>query len=312
MDDRSRQLEREISQARPKPFKQDKREKVLIVDDFGEVKSGEYLKVFVKILSVISLVCIVAIALFYNFYAQQVSREAVSTKERLVLAQKKINDLSREKEILMARLVISGKDPSIEFQGTKKGKDLVADDETKNLVVPKPEGEDKINKVLVPEQVLGEQEKSNIQPPLIEKVRSPEMQVEKDLPKTIEKTVALEKFTVIKEGATGDLLVRFDIRNVSQSPGDVSGRIFIVLKQDHDFEDDWLVTPQSAIENGIPSEYKKGQYFSIAHFKPVKFRIKHPDDPEFYKKASVFVFNEQADLIFEKLINITDAVESVQ
>jgi hypothetical protein len=311
MDDRSRELEREISQARPKPFKRDKRVKILIVDDFGKIKSGGYLKVFVKILSVVSIVCMVTIALFYHFYTQ-VSRRAVFTEQRLVLAQTKLNDLMREKEILMARLVMSGKDPGIEPNGAKKGKDLVTAVETKNRVVSNPEDEDKINKVLLSGQVLGQQEENKIQPQLIYKDESAETPPENGPPRTIEKTVALEKFTVIKDGATGDLLVRFDIRNISPSPGDVSGRIFIVLKPDHDSEDDWLVVPQSAIENGIPYEYKKGQYFSIAHFKPVKFRIKHPDDPEFYKRASVFVFNEQADLIFEKLINITDAVESVQ
>jgi len=67
------------------------------------------------------------------------------------------------------------------------------------------------------------------------------------------------------------------------------------------------VVPTAALKDGVPSEYKKGQYFSIAHFKPVKFRIKNQADPDFFKKASIFIFNEQAQLIFEELINITEA-----
>ena len=67
------------------------------------------------------------------------------------------------------------------------------------------------------------------------------------------------------------------------------------------------MVPTSALKNGIPFEYKKGQYFSITHFKPVKFRIKNQANPDFFKKASIFIFNEQADLIFEELIDITEA-----
>jgi hypothetical protein len=79
------------------------------------------------------------------------------------------------------------------------------------------------------------------------------------------------------------------------------------LKPDNKIKDHWLVVPTSALKNGIPSEYRKGQYFSIAHFKPVKFRIKNQSDPEFFKKASIVIFNDQGDLIFEKLIDITEA-----
>jgi len=125
--------------------------------------------------------------------------------------------------------------------------------------------------------------------------------------KTINRTVLIEKFAVIRNRAGKDLLVRFDIRNISKSQGDVSGRIFTILRPDNDIEDQWLVVPATALKSGFPSEYQKGQYFSIAHFKPVKFRIKSEVDPDFYKKASIFIFNGEGDLIFEKLIDITEA-----
>jgi hypothetical protein len=265
MDKRSTKQEIGISQPRPKPYEPVRRPKIIIVDDFGEMKSGEYLKILVRLLSIITCACIVAGVLFYYVYTG-LSREAVLTKERLVLAEKKVYELTREKEVLMARLVMSGKDPLIKKENEQENTLAVERIEEKFPASPEPEDGEKI----------------------------------------IEKTVDLEKFSVIKDGATGDLLVRFDIRNISKDTGDVSGRIFIVLKSDNDFEDQMLVVPTSAIKNGIPSEYRKGQYFSIVNFKTVKFRIKHPGDPEFYKKASVFVFNEQADLIFEKVIDIKE------
>jgi len=306
MDHNSRIHEIESSQPRPKPYESDKRVRVIIVDNFGEMKSGEYLKSLVKYLSLITFVSILAGALFYSLY-NGLSQEAGLTKEKLIYAQKKVTKLTREKEILMARLVISGKDPVIKKVSEQEKTLPVATIEEKFPAPPEPEKEDKIKQSL-----MENQDKINLNSPLNKQGDSPENPLETEAQKGVEKTVDLEKFTVKKDGETGDLLVRFDIRNISKKTGDVSGRIFIVLKPDNDFEEQLLVVPKSAIKNGIPTEYKKGQYFSIASFKPVKFRIKHPGDSEFYKKASVFVFNEQADLIFKKLIDITDTVESIQ
>jgi len=316
MEDISRELEKEITRSKPKPSKFDRKKRVIIVDDFGEMKSGGYLKTLIMILSIISIVCFVIAALFYNLYTE-LSKEANSTENRLVLAEKKVYDLTREKEILMARLVIEGKEPEIEKESEKEGKSSLAQVEEKTLVLkdkeikaitPEPEDGDKINKLS-----MVEQEKNMIKPKFNDLSESieppPETEPsEETLPsRVIKKNIDIEKFSVTKDGANGDLVVRFDIRNISTEPGDVSGRIFTVLKPDNNIEDQWLVVPTAALKNGIPSEYKKGQYFSIANFKPVKFRIKHQVDSDFFKKASIFIFNEQADLVFEKLIDITEA-----
>ncbi|NOX34368.1 MAG: hypothetical protein GXP56_11655, partial [Deltaproteobacteria bacterium] len=240
------------------------------------------------------------------------SRDAVSIKTRLLVAEKKVSRLTREKEVLMARLVISGKEPGIEKLSEKEGKPAVAKLEDKKPLVSKnkeikpisPEPEDMV-KAETPLKV--ENKKNIIKPELNRIAKLPEIPAEPELAKGINKTVSIEKFTVVKDGLNGDLLVRFDIRNISKDPGDVSGRIFTLLKPDNDFEDQWLVVPTAPLKNGIPSEYKKGQYFSIAHFKPVKFRIKNQAEPDFFKKASIFIYNDQGDLIFEKLIDITEA-----
>lgn len=272
---RARQIEK--SQLKPKPYVPRRTTRIIVVDDFGEMKSGEYLKFFTRFLSIATCILLGAGALLYYGYTK-VSMENGLTRETLAIAKQKLTDLTREKELLMARLVMAGKDPVIRDES-----------DPQNTLSNGPV--EQVNPAL---SSMAETEGNSLETPFEQKV-----------PGTIEKTVDLEKFSVEKDEPTGDLLVRFDIRNISKQAGDVSGRIFIVLKPDTDSEDQWLVVPKSAIKNGIPSEYKKGQYFSIASFKPVKFRIKNPGDPELYKKACVFVFNEQADLIFEKLIDIT-------
>ncbi|MBU8848439.1 MAG: hypothetical protein KOO64_02795 [Desulfobacterales bacterium] len=112
MDDMSKELEKEIARSKPKPYKKDRKLRILIVDDFGEMKAGEYLKTLIMILSAMSVFCFAAAVFLYYLYAD-LSRDVNPVKNRLVLAENKVIELTREKEILMARLVISGKEPGL-------------------------------------------------------------------------------------------------------------------------------------------------------------------------------------------------------
>ena len=105
---------------------------------------------------------------------------------------------------------------------------------------------------------------------------------------------------MINDGNNGDLLVRFNIRNVGVGSNNVSGYIFVILKPDTKPGNDWLVVPTAAIDHGRPAVYRKGQYFSIAHFKPVNFRVKTHLAPDSFKIATVFVYDDDGGLMFQR------------
>ncbi len=314
MEDISRELEKEIAQSKPKPYKQNRVSRILIVDDFGKMKSGEYLKFLVRMLCVVSLVCFIASIFFYKWYSDA-SQKAEETTNSLLVAQKKVEDLTNEKEVLMARLVMLGKEPVIKPQ--------VPVEKEKSAMDKSIGKEMKTDPVLLGDSPVdvknGKVEKSvstvikkkdSVSPPL-KTAADPVGVVGQSEPLRAENNiVAIEKFIVTKDGSNGDLLVRFDIRNISKEPGDVSGRIFTVLKPEDKSSDKWLVVPSAKLINGVPSEYRKGQYFSIAHFKPVKFRIKNTAGPDFFKTASIYIFNSKDEIVFEKLIKISEAEQA--
>lgn len=320
MEDISRELEKEIALTKPKPYKQDRKTRILIVDDFGKYKSGAYLKNLLMVLSVVSVFCFVAAVLLFFLYSG-LSGDSKTNRTQLMAAEKKVQELTREKEVLMARLVIMGKEPGID---EVTGQELAEVDpeitEKKPLVQKKPDHnslpEVRTNTGSEPAVSSKKPDTSEVQPEE-ESVKPGKISGEKPESETVgensstdaapPKKVSIEKFTVVKDGNNGDLLVRFDIRNVSSSPGDVSGRIFTILKPETGGQDQWLVVPSSKLENDVPNEYRKGQYFSIAHFKPVKFRIKNQASPDFFKKASIYIFASEGVLMFEKHINITEA-----
>lgn len=314
MEDISRELEREIAKSKPKPFRKNRKIKILIVDDFGKVISGNHIKIVLIVLSFISIVTFLTSTwLFYHYSI--LSRQTGSTKGRLLLAEKKINELTDEKEVLMARLVILGKDPGVKKILEKAERPLSNDLEGKKTIATKLQ--DIKPMTSDPPDILDEEKQSSSKGAEKEKttgnpgigLTAPAATETQNIAETntVNKTISIEKFAVIRNKAGKDLLVRFDIRNVSKDQGDISGRIFTILRPDTDIEDQWLIVPAVGLKNGVPLESQKGQYFSIAHFKPVKFRIKSEINPDFYKKASIFIFNSDGMLIFEKLIEITDA-----
>lgn len=336
MEDISRELEREIAQSKPKPYKQDRKTRVLIIDDFGQMKSGEYLKTLIRLLTGLCLVLFVSVIVLYLLYSGN-SENTGQSSARLARAEKKVAELTHEKEVLMARLVIQGKEPGIDKpepavpspvgETPLLKKAIAKKNHVLKSVQPKSADQKPQPEALTVKETIASAgmvktqsatnfpEKDQIND-LTQKQATPEIKPSQTKPSAqqlpvkspeLNKTVAIEKFTVTKDGNNGDLLVRFDIRNMSTQPGDVSGRIFTVLKPDNGTQSQWLVVPSSRLENGIPLEYKKGQYFSISHFKPVKFRIKNSSKPDFYKKAAIYIYNAKGEVIVEKLIKITEA-----
>ncbi len=301
MEDISRELEREIAQTKPKPYKQDRKTHILIVDDFGKMKSGEHLKRLLMGLSIGCGVCFVLAILFLSLYSG-LSSSSKKVKTRLEVVEKKLDELNREKEVLMARLVIQGKEPGIIDGKTQNTEPPIVSKTVKKQSLVSKKQKSKSAPVVTPTKKTIKPQTTMGGQPTKKSSGIPDVARAK-------KMVSIEKFTVVRDGNNGDLLVRFDIRNVSLSPGDVSGRIFTVLKPDNKDGAKWLVVPSASLKDGVPSEYRKGQYFSIAHFKPVKFRIKNKANPNLFKKASIFIFNNQGELMFNELIDITEANE---
>ncbi len=314
MEDISRELEREIARSKPAPHKKSKKKRVLIVDDMGGVKPGGYLKYLLVMFLCTTLVCLAAAGVLFTLF-DQLSRENTELASRAASLESRVAALTRDKETLMARLVMSGQDPNIASEVS----DPVSADAG-------PDTEEK----------TGEKTDKDKQEQAASHTRAQSAQDTKDMPDTdadaeslqaeapsaagqpedpgIPLTakeagrVDIEKFSVTRDRDQGDLLVRFDIRNVSEKPGEVSGRIFTILKpENRSLEKDadhWLVVPSSPLENGIPAKTRNGQYFAIAHFKPVKFRIKNIPGQAFFTTASIIIFNDQGELMFQSDIDI--------
>ena len=322
MEDISRELEREIARAKPVPHKKSKKKRVLIVDDMGGVKAGGYLKSLLVLLVCTTLACLAAAGVLFLFF-DRLSSENRELASRAHALESRVAALTRDKETLMARLVMSGRDPDVGSDvsdavsgaavpdtGQTTGEQTDNQDQSAShtRAQTSPDTKDMSDT----DTVAGTQADTDADAGMTgADASSAGQQPEKpDIPITAEEAgkVDIEKFSVTRDKAGGDLLVRFDIRNVSKTPGEVSGRIFTILKPESSSggndADQWLVVSNSPLENGIPANTKKGQYFAIAHFKPVKFRIKNIPGQAFFTTASIIIFNSQGELMFKSDIDI--------
>ena len=322
MEDISRELEREIARAKPKPHKTSRKKKILVVDDFGEMRPGGHLKVMLYLLLVTSLIGLLCAGVLYVLF-DMANRENVTLKSDLAVLEKQVGRLTNDKELLMARLVMSGEKPELPEVAAavppvvKKQETKVQSARSKvkkNGILPKPEvmpkakserrpGEDDPDTIVPEVSAVQKTEPSGSAPTV------PEAVSEKGPGDSVDEPfVSVEQFSLSKGSGSGDLVVRFDIRNISTQPGGISGRIFTVLKPKDALASEWVVVPNSPLENGVPAVYKKGQYFSISRFKPVKFTIRNQSAPDAFNAAAVYVFNDDGKLVFESSVEINEAV----
>ena len=326
MEDISRELEREIARAKPAPHKTSRKRRVLVVDDYGEMKSGTYLKVLVRFLAVTTLFFGLATVGLYVLY-DRILQEHVQMKDALGALEGKTKKLSEEKELLMARLVMAGEKPILQTAETSEDPAQTAKD------AAPPSGEKKAEA-----EVAGKSSGSAAGPGKVAETDRERLAADSGSDDQVEGLetsdqegetegpgdqigqaedsvrgeeaegsglVRVEKFSLSKIPDRDELRVRFNIRNIKKGPGEISGRIFLVLKPSSGTEDDWIVVPKAAIKDGAPADFKRGQYFSISRFKPVRFTIKSPSNFQDLSSAAVYIFSDEGQIIYKDLIEIT-------
>lgn len=297
MEDIPRELEREIARIKPAPHKRRKVNSILIINEFGEMRSGDFLKVLVYILLVISMAGGLGAIVFYRLYSKADGQNIQFKRSREVLTQK-VDRLISEKELLMARLVVTGntaeletlahagkiglEPPNKEKRAGMKGKN---DDVEPSMADEAPNSEGVKDK------------RGGGDNPASDKALGGTVGPVKQLPDVVS-AIRIESFTLSPGSKPKDIVVRFNIRNIKQNAKEISGRIFCVLKPKGAAPDRWVVIPKASIMgSGVPGPFEKGHYFSISRFKHVRFTIKTVIPLQDFAQACVFIFDEAEKLL---------------
>jgi len=306
MEDLSRELEKELkAHSRPVQVKKKIRAELYFIDDYGKITPASWIRYLMAFMGLLIIVSTITSVIFVSLYTSRGGEEDLVL--RLQIQEERIQKLISDKDILMARLVLSGKNPEagtslptgeknvdkVEKKKQEKAFDLKAEPITKTLPPAEPEI------ITIPEKVS----------PLLSPVKDEKQIVTagNEKIKPLPEIIGIERLKVTRDGKKRDILVGFDIRNISVDLTTITGYVFVILKPDTLSGTNWLVLPKVKMDKDKPANYQKGQYFSIGHFKPVDFRVKTRLAHDSFKVATVFVYGDDGKLIYMKDIGLGES-----
>ncbi|MBW1694196.1 MAG: hypothetical protein JRJ41_08555 [Deltaproteobacteria bacterium] len=263
----------------------------LFVKENGKIISIDRFKELVMTLAVVMTIMFVTITVVYVLY-KGVKEKNENLEKAMKASEQKIVALQDEKDVLMVRLVLA--ESKIKNQHPDVKKDL--NDQTTGT----------LSNESIPVKIKTNSEKKTFE--LVENHSATKQNAvlsgSRDTTQKIGKVemltfVDIEDMDVFHDANKNILRVKFILRKTEPTIKNVSGRAFVVLKSDND-EKDPLVLPSVSLTSGKPSQVKRGQYFSIAHFKWMKFEKRYQPATESFRRVTAFIFTTKGELLLEK------------
>jgi len=299
MENIQRDLAKEIAALQSsKPTRKNRHWTLLFVGDHGQIVTIRWFRWIIMLWASLLVLAVIVSATLYYLYlnARNVN---VSLERSLDTIQQQIAGLRSDKEVLMTRLVVAETDMErlrarMSPKPVDKAPGNQPEDRAKNEPRPK-------RQVVQQTEAAVSGSEGTLRPGATP--ADPAAQ-EKDL------KVSIEELNVSHEAAGDTFRAQFILRNTGPDSNPVSGYTAVILKKLNAQPDNWLTLPTLKLAAGVPAGNKVGQYFSIARFKTVRFMVKSKMDPRQFHTATVYVFDENKDLLLEKnfSLNIQEAV----
>ena len=300
MEDLQRNLEKELAAASlPKLQREKKRWTLLFVGDHGKTIAVNRFRglLFVWLFLVLSAIFAAVVLYYLYLQSERKNRMLDSAVQNL---QRQVGEIRNEKDLLTARLVVT--ESALKKHQTKGQKDHNKD--PVEAVSQRPAKASVVSTAReaanpVASAKLEKAEAEHQEPPKIEK---PSSSPPADEASGI---VKVEDVKVSYELNSKTFRAQFTLRNTRTQSEPIAGYTAVVLKNNETQPGEWITLPTVILESGKPAGHKRGQYFSIARFKTVKFKTVDDSDPAQYNTANVFVFDSNKELIFEEAFPVT-------
>ena len=299
MENIQRDLAKEIAALQSsKPTRKNKRWTLLFVGDQGKVVTIRWFRWIVTLWASLLVLAAIASGTLYCLY-RHTRNVNVSLQRSLDNIQQHIVGFRSDKEVLMAQLVVA----ETEMERLRARMDPKHVEKAPgNRQEDRGKKEPRSNSQVVQQTeaaVSGSEGKSLSGDPPADPVAQ-----EKDL------KVLIEEFNVFHEAASSTFRAQFIIKNTGPDSNLVSGYTAVILKKLNTPPDNWLTLPTLKLAAGVPAGDKRGQYFSIARFKTVRFVVKSKMDFRQFNTATVYVFDTNKNLLLEKnfSLNIQETV----
>jgi len=301
MEDTPRNLGKEVNRVKlPRPARRAKPWTLLFVGESGRVISIKRFKGFLIALCLLLVVSLAADVILL-FFLQKASRRGDALRRNIAVQQERLAGVRKEKERLMAKLAVA--------RSNLEAKDQTAVVLKTRPPIEEPQTAETSAPVNTPETDTVSPETTT------DPVQSETTVNGKGLQNPYADTgsISVEEFSIAHKHDDGNLKVHFNIRNISKNRSKpLTGRTYVVLKDDSLQSGNWVVSPRVELVSGRPATGARGQYFAIQFFKPVTYEIKNIHNPERFTRAVVYVYANAEDLLLEKEFTLPGEKETAE
>ena len=120
----------------------------------------------------------------------------------------------------------------------------------------------------------------------------------------------VERLEIWKQTDEQSIRFQFSLKNAGDTGKKIRGYTFIVLKPEKGSQEPSRGSPWTPLKDGLPTIFKRGQFFSIARFKYVRGTVPQIQDVQRFETATIYVYTESGDLLIEKVFDINDILRS--
>jgi hypothetical protein len=125
-----------------------------------------------------------------------------------------------------------------------------------------------------------------------------------EIDETPKMAVDIMDVVILREGYL--LTVDFRLVNLQRGRGPVEGYIHMIAKSDRPDSPQTWTYPKERISDGIPVNYRRGYFFRIQRFKPIKGKFNLVPNSETPSDIKVLIYSQSGELILEKEFEVPD------
>lgn len=258
----------------------------MMVSDDGEVRSVSDGKKLRNLLTIFLAISIIAASVFY-FLWDRTRRENEALRQAAVAYQKRLFSLGVDREELSALLAVyrPGLETPVDIPPVSL--EEIADVESNASQEPAHS----LGAPLAGTQVAAAPETKN------------NISIERDSAAPMVSPVGIENFQADIDKDSGDLTVEFKVTNIDPDLEKAEGHAILVLRP-KEKTTSGMALPSMTLVGGRPTGEERGQAFSITNFKRIRFTAKGETQPERFKFATVYIFNEAGGIWMEEDFSI--------
>jgi hypothetical protein len=268
-----------------RPVKRDRYWSVMLVGDHGRIIPFRRFKgIAISVVGglILAVLVIIGLSIAYVLQANTIDELKASLEE----STRKIAKLRDEKDLLLAKVVVTNKIPSEEKKSETPKSDDTAEKEDKNTAAkaaPKPEKKT---------AAAAAKSSSETKP-------APE----KKPPQPVQLNADVRRFNIKYQSPRNLLMCDFRIYNTSKPKRTLAGRSVVVFKNTDEPPIKWLAVPRVKLADGVPNG-KHGKAFKINNYRTMTFKAYGMNPPLRFNAASIYVYTSKGELLHNREIPI--------